>query len=348
MSDREKSERGKLAQGMGPLPTEAPTWPKSVDAVTTPAPDAEGPALPYLRRPEVPERKVTLRDLPVPTPNRKDTIRYQDQLPPSDPPPPPGPGDGGDGSDDELTRLRLAEPVPFYIERDSVPAPEDPLDEAPTQMFDPNGDATTQIKTDERPSAMNFGKLAAPRFASTGEPVKITTGKPSAMRLNRVEARSDATTDAPVETPSRAPRPSLSGQRMHRALPIFTGVAFVAIGAASAVIVVRGGETETQAETPVTPNVATKVVPPPARAAAPARAFGAAPATASAGPGAAPPARPRDTTTATNASGASLQPSPPQVGSAAVVAPSKPKKVTPSKASSPPRSLDELPDRFPY
>jgi hypothetical protein len=259
MSDREKTGHGK------PVHTDGPTWPKSVDAVTTPAPDAEG-ALPYLRRPDVPERKVTLRDLPVPTPNRKDTIRYQDQLPPSDPPPPPDPGDA-DATEDELTRLRLAEPIPFYIERDSVPAP-DPLDDAPTTSLDPLGDATTRIKSDHRPSAMNFGKIAAPRFAAAGEPVKITTAKPSAMRLNRVEARADATTDAPVETPGRAPRPSLSGQRLHRALPVFTGVAFVAIGAATTVILLRGGGPETQAETPVTPNVATKVVPAPAGAAA--------------------------------------------------------------------------------
>ena len=264
MSNR--SDRGRDLLG---YPTEGPTWPKSVDAVSPPSPNAapedEGAAIPYLRRPTGPERKVTLRDLPAPAPNRSPTLPYADRLPNSDPLPAPDAltaptdvtdapttvqhRDPADAEVDEVTRMRFSEPVPFYIERDSVPAPApdpvDSFDETPTRTQTQFEDATTQIKQNQRPSAMNLGKLASPRFAVPGEPVRIATAKPSAMRLNRVEPLldmpSDAITDAPVETPSSAPRPSLSGQRLHRALPILTGLSFIAIGAATTVILLRGG-----------------------------------------------------------------------------------------------------------
>jgi hypothetical protein len=212
------------------------------------APDSSGDPSPHLRRAPVPERKITLRDLAVPTPNRQSTQPYLDRLPPSDPPPPPALEDLVDGSE-APTELRIStDPVTFYIERDSIPAPSDPsatdtFDSSPTRPLPTLDEATTQIKPNQRPSAMNLGKLASPRYGGAGEPVRIATGKPSAMRLNRVDARldlpSDATTDAPVETPSQLARNSLSGQRLHRALPVVTGIAFVAIGAAITVTLLR-------------------------------------------------------------------------------------------------------------
>jgi hypothetical protein len=212
------------------------------------APDSSGNPSPRLRQAPVAERKNTLRDLAVPAPNRQPTLPYMDRLPPSDPPPPPAVESLVDGSEDP-TQLRIStEPVTFYIERDSIPAPSDPdasdaFDSSPTRPLPTLDEATTQIKANQRPSAMNLGKLASPRFGGAGEPVRIATGKPSAMRLNRVEALldlpSDATTDAPVETPTELARNSLSGQRLHRALPILTGVAFVAIGAAITVTLLR-------------------------------------------------------------------------------------------------------------
>jgi hypothetical protein len=230
------------------------------DAATVPymeaAPESSGDPSPHLRRAPVAERKITLRDLAVPTPNRQPTQRYLDRLPPSDPPPPPGAEDLLDGGEDPTAVRISTEPVTFYIERDSIPAPSDPsatatdadantdtFDSSPTRPLPTLDEATTQIKANQRPSAMNLGKLASPRFGGAGEPVRIASGKPSAMRLNRVDALfdvpSDATTDAPVETPTEIGRNSLSGQRLHRVLPILTGAAFVAIGAAIAMTFLR-------------------------------------------------------------------------------------------------------------
>ncbi len=98
MSDRFDRDRRRPS----PDPTEGVTWPKGVgvpedrsegapeEPTTVPymeaAPESSGePPSPRLRR-TAPERKITLRDLAVPTPNKQPTLPYLDRLPPSDPP----------------------------------------------------------------------------------------------------------------------------------------------------------------------------------------------------------------------------------------------------------------------
>ena len=337
------------------------------------APDSGGEPSPRLRRSNPGERKETLRDLAVPAPNRQPTQPYLDRLPPSDPPPPPTPtppspqttptlqttptpSSAADPVDlaEDPTQLRIStEPVTFYIDRDSVPSPSDPsaadalaFDSAPTRELPSLDEATTQIKAKQRPSAMNLGKLASPRYGGVGEPVRIATGKPSAMRLNRVEALlnmpGDSDTDAPVETPgdSRVSRNSLSGQRLHRALPVITGLAFLAIGAAITVALSHNPAkapapapsttstlTTTATLAPRTPatlptSVATSTTSPPAPTQAPTTQ---APTVAPSPPAAPPPPPAADSAPAPSPAPAPLAPT----------AASTPRKKAPSRSASP-------------